>query len=81
MIGGLINSIPILLFGGIFFKTSGARAAKKALNDFYLAEFVKLLTTILLFILVFKWVQVQPLSLFLGFIFAQVALLIFYRYS
>jgi len=71
LLGGGISIIPALLFGKIFFQTTGARAAKKVLNAFYIAEAIKLLLMGILFVLTFQWQGLQAAFLFLGFIFAQ----------
>ena len=70
-LGGVINIIPSFLFGKIFFKNTGARAAKKIVKAFYWGETVKIFTTVLFFIAVFQWPEVKALPLFLGFILAQ----------
>jgi ATP synthase protein I len=74
-LGAGINLIPMLLFGRIFFKTQDARAAKKIVSAFYIGETIKILTTILLFTVVFQWHGLKPLPLFLGFITAQLGCL------
>jgi ATP synthase protein I len=71
LLGGLINIIPSYIFAKIVFKQTGARALKKTLNAFYVGEALKLLLTAFLFFLVFQWQDLQALSMFLGFVMAQ----------
>jgi ATP synthase protein I len=74
-LGAGISLFPTLLFGRIFFKSRDAGAAKKIVGAFYIGEAIKILTTIVLFILVFQWRGLEPLPLFLGFITAQLGCL------
>lgn len=71
ILGAGIFLVPTLLFGLFFFKTTGSSSARKILNVFYMGEIIKILTTIILFILVFQWKGLEPFFLFLGFISAQ----------
>jgi ATP synthase protein I len=71
LFGGLISMIPIYLFGRIFFRQTGAKVSRKIANAFYIGETVKWLSTALLFIFIFQWPGLHALSLFLGFISAQ----------
>lgn len=75
-LGAAISLLPTLLFGRIFFKTTDASAARKVLNAFYIGEVIKILTTIVLFVVVFQWRGLAPLPLFLGFITAQLGYLL-----
>jgi len=78
-LGAGVSLFPILLFGRIFFKTKDtASTAKKIVNAFYIGEAIKILTTIVLFILVFQWQALVPLFLFLGFIAAQLSCLLIF---
>ena len=78
-LGAGISLFPTLLFGRIFFKTRNtASTAKKIVNAFYIGEAVKILTTIVLFILVFQWQALVPLFLFVGFIAAQLSCLLIF---
>lgn len=72
LLGGSINLIPSYIFAKIVFKQSGARALKKTLSAFYIGEALKLLLTAVLFILVFQWQELHALSMFLGFVTAQI---------
>lgn len=70
-LGAGISLFPTLLFAQIFFKTTERAAAKKIVDTFYIGEAIKILTTIVLFILVFRWRGLEALFLFLGFIIMQ----------
>lgn len=76
MLGAGISLIPTFLFGRIFFRTTGTSTARKILNTFYIGEAIKIVTTVVLFILVFQWQELEPLFLFLGFITAQLGCLL-----
>lgn len=71
MLGGLVCLMPNIYFARLLFRHAGARAAKKIVNSFYQGEALKLLLTIVLFILVFKLVKVIPWLFFAAFIVAQ----------
>jgi ATP synthase protein I len=74
-VGGLIQLIPgwvLIQFG---FRHAGARAAKKIVQNFFFGEFLKIGLTLLLFVVVFKFISVSIGFLFLGF---GVALLMFW---
>lgn len=79
-LGAGISLFPTLLFGRIFFKTRGASAAKKIVSAFYIGEAIKILTTIVLFILVFQWRELAPLFLFLGFMITQLSCLLVFLF-
>lgn len=71
MLGCVIHIIPSFVFAKVFLKYTGARAAKKVVSRFYAGEALKLLLTIVLFMLVLQWKPLEPLPLFFGFIFMQ----------
>ena len=79
--GGLICIIPNLLFSRIFFPTKGVRKPKQVVAALYGGELVKIVTTILLFIIVFKFFVTDGLFLFLGYIIALVLYLIILGFS
>lgn len=76
ILGAFISIIPSVLFARQFFKTMGICVAKKIVTAFYIGEVIKILTTVVLFILVFQWQELEPLVLFLGFITAQLGCLL-----
>ena len=71
-IGLCIAFIPAFIFAKIFFKKTGASAAKEIVLSFYLGETLKLILTALLFLIAFCFGKPDALSLFLGFILGQV---------
>ncbi|MDP1602499.1 MAG: ATP synthase subunit I [Legionella sp.] len=68
LLGGLVAFIPSALFAVKFFRHQGARAARQIVKDFYVGEFLKILSSILLFTLVFIVFEVVPLAFFLTYI-------------
>lgn len=68
LFGGIIAIFPNLLFALIYFRYSGAMAAKKVVQSFYLGEILKLLTTLILFTVVFQWSKLKALPLFVVYI-------------
>lgn len=71
LLGGLVCILPNLYFVRLLFRYKGARAAKQIVNSFYKGEALKLVFTIALFVLVFKWFKISPLMFFAAFIAAQ----------
>ncbi|HLF67408.1 MAG TPA: ATP synthase subunit I, partial [Gammaproteobacteria bacterium] len=55
------------------FKTGGAQAAQKIMRGFVWGQMGKFLITVVLFALAFLVGQVEPLALFLGYLFTQAA--------
>ena len=73
LLGGFCSVLPSIYFAYRLFRYVGARMAKQAVGAFYFGEVVKLAMIALLSILVFKFIPIQPLSFFVGFIVAQLA--------
>jgi ATP synthase protein I len=67
-LGGMVAFIPFIIFAKKAFQYQGARAAKKIVKNFYIGEFLKIISSILLFILVFWWYKVAALVFFLTYI-------------
>lgn len=67
-IGGMIAVIPSLIFALYAFRFAGANSAKMVTNSFYRGQSLKLLTTFVLFIVAFKWMNVIIEPLMLSFI-------------
>ena len=74
VLGGLVSIIPNALFARILFKHQGAQAAKQIVKGFYRGEAAKILLTILLFGLVFKYFKIVPLLFFVVYILVQMVL-------
>jgi ATP synthase protein I len=68
LLGGLVAFIPSALFAKKFFRRQGARAARQIVKNFYIGEFLKIISSILLFTLVFVVYEVVPLAFFLTYI-------------
>ena len=66
-VGGMVGVIPNSYFALKAFSVAGARQAQQVVKSFYLGEAIKLILTILLFILAFKFLSVNPKALFLGY--------------
>ena len=71
LIGGGICILPGAYFSFKYFKHAGAQQARNIVRDFYFGELVKLVATIGLFILAFKFAQVLPGPLFIGYALAM----------
>jgi ATP synthase protein I len=67
--GALTAYIPSLIFANKMFQYQGARAAKQIVKSFDLGECLKILSTVLLFSLVFvTYKQIVPLAFFISYI-------------
>ncbi len=71
LLGGLVSVIPNAYFSRKLFQHQGARAAQQIVNNFYKGEAMKLMLTVALFAMVFKWFKIIPLVFFLVFITTQ----------
>ena len=70
-VGGLVCVVPNAYFVRQLFKHNGARAARQIVNGFYKGEALKLILSVTLFALVFKYLNVNPLVFFVAYIAAQ----------
>lgn len=68
LLGGLVAFLPSMLFARKCFRYQGARAARQIVRNFYVGEFLKIFSSILLFTLVFILYEVAPLAFFLTYI-------------
>ncbi len=71
LVGGLVSALPNAYFARMLFRYEGAHAAQKIVNSFYKGEAMKMLLTIALFALTFKYLNVVPLAFIVGFIVVQ----------
>lgn len=71
LIGGLVCVLPNAYFVRTLFMHNGARAARQIVNGFYKGEALKLILSIALFALVFKFLKINPLVFFVAYIAAQ----------
>ncbi len=66
-VGGSIYVLPNLVFSSMVFAYAGARQAKKVVKAFYLGEVIKLLLTIVLFVVAFVSFDANFASFFTSF--------------
>ena len=71
LLGGVVCIVPNAYFAGKLFRFHGAGSAKKILNSFYSGEALKIILSIALFTLVFKFFNIIPLIFFAVYIVAQ----------
>jgi ATP synthase protein I len=72
LLGGMICITPNLYFAHKLFYRTGAQAAYQIIRSFYWGELIKILLTVLLFYLVFKFLVINKILLFVGYILAQI---------
>ena len=72
LVGGGICVLPNFVFATLAFRRAGASVAQEVYKDFFRGEALKLVLVIVLFSVVFKTMQVDFLSLFLGFVTAMI---------
>ena len=68
MLGGIVAIVPSALFAKNMFRYQGARAARQIVKSFYFGEALKILSTAILFALVFIVYKVAPLAFFFTYI-------------
>lgn len=66
--GACIGLLPNIVFARYMFRFGGARAASQVVQSFYLGEMVKMLLTIVLFIIAFVMLNGPWLPLFAVFV-------------
>lgn len=71
LLGGAVTIIPNALFAKKLFKHQGARSAKKIVSSFYKGEALKIILSIILFVIVFKYISVLPHVFFTVYIAVQ----------
>ncbi len=70
-LGSLLTIIPSFVFASFYPLQTTKMQAKSILKRLYWAEAVKLLVTVLLFILIFQWQDLKVPQLFISFIITQ----------
>lgn len=70
-LGGLVSIIPTAYFARKLFQHQGALAARQIVSSFYKGEALKLVLTIALFALVFKFFNIVPLVFFAVYMMVQ----------
>lgn len=68
LLGGVVAALPNFVFAVYAFRFAGARQAKQVYASFKRGSVMKFLLTIIMFALVFKFVQVVALAFFVCFI-------------
>lgn len=68
LLGGMAAFIPNVYFAVKFGRTDEARTAQDVVGAFYLGETIKLITTAVLFGLIFQLPDIRFLPLFAGFV-------------
>ncbi|CEG62380.1 ATP synthase subunit I [Legionella micdadei] len=68
LLGGIVAIIPSALFARKLFYYRGARAARQIVKGFYLGEALKIVSSIILFTLIFLLVRITPLAFFFTYI-------------
>jgi ATP synthase protein I len=71
LLGGIVAILPNVFFARKLFQYRGARAAKQIVNNFYKGEALKIILSIILFVLVFRYTNVMPLVFFIVYITVQ----------
>ena len=70
-LGGVVCVLPSIYFAQKLFAYLGARLAKQAIRAFYFGEIIKLVMLATLSIIVFKFIRINALTFFFGFMLAQ----------
>ena len=73
LMGGLICILPSGVFALLAFRYSGASQNEQVVRSFSQGSKLKLALTVILGVMAFKWLQLDPLPLFGTFIVATVA--------
>jgi len=71
LLGGGVSVVPNAYFARTLFRYRGARAAKQIVTSFYKGEAMKMVLTIVLFTLVFKFFTIIPMVFFAVYIVVQ----------
>ena len=74
LLGGLVCVIPNAYFARQLFQHHGAQAAKKIVRGFYKGAAAKLILTMILFALVFKFIHIVPWLFFAVYIAVQLVI-------
>lgn len=71
LLGSLTFIFPTGCFAIKFFAVAGAQAAGRIVRNFYKAEVIKLMLTVTLFVVILKFIPVDPAVYFISYIGAQ----------
>ena len=73
LLGGAIAIIPNTIFAAMTFRSAGRQRPDVMVQAFYRGVAIKLMLTVLLFALTFALLKPQGVTIFLGFMAAQLA--------
>ncbi|WP_339724098.1 ATP synthase subunit I [uncultured Paraglaciecola sp.] len=71
--GGLICVLPGMIFAFLAFRYAGANQNKLVVRSFNKGSKLKFIFTIVLFVLVYKWSNLQPLPLLVSYVVTLMA--------
>lgn len=71
MLGGLVSVVPNAYFAKKLFQHQRAQAARQIINSFYKGEALKIMLSIAMFALVFKFFKIVPVVFFVVYIVVQ----------
>ncbi len=71
--GGLASILPAMIFALLAFKYAGASQNKLVVRSFNKGSKLKFLFTIVLFVLVYKWPNLQPIPLLVSYVVTLMA--------
>jgi ATP synthase protein I len=74
LLGGFISILPNIFFAQKLFKFHGAQATKQIMRQFYKGEALKFGLSIVLFALVFSFINMNPLVFFAVYISVQLVI-------
>jgi ATP synthase protein I len=77
LLGGLVAIIPNCLFACRLFAHTGAQAAKAIISSLYRGEAIKLFITIILLVIIFRFIPITALAFFSTYILALMVFWIF----
>ena len=72
LVGGVISIIPNSVFAYKTFKYVGASSSKKVIESFYSGEKMKMVITVFLLALAFKFLVIIPIPFFLTFFLVMI---------
>lgn len=72
LLGGVVCIVPNLYFALRLFTHTGAQKVRQIMKAFYFGEMIKFLLTIIFFYVVLKYLNVEKIPFFTGFIIAQI---------
>jgi ATP synthase protein I len=70
--GGIIAILPNVFFAYKAFKYAGARSSKLVMESFFLGEKIKMVLTVILLALAFKFLAIVPVPFFTTFCLVMV---------